>query len=431
MIPFMNEQGQIVALIVQEHYEDDNLEHNHHFNEANEEEQEEKRNLDKIEITGNPISETQTETNLQCKIKISENTNYQIATKEIAVHLPSQVITSQAQQSQISAEFSQQQQKTRIESTINRFRTPHKFQSFDNTQNLVPVQFTQDENFKRQNKSFKDVNFSGNPSIILSQQESIALTQNEGFQEDSLIHPSQQVKIVPVPSQTSDKNVIAKPHSTTKLRLFNGYSTLKEALKSGRERKNGNSQAEESEDDRDSHKNPTSVEVEVSKVDLDVALQQEGGRPDLNERNFELGADRFEDDSGKAQEFDYEFPRDNTGHLESDFREDVSSGGSTKVSLKNDLGVSSDTNLETGEADALHFANSLLASMMENLEEDEEEETSTYNDNVNFFRIPTIEDPVAMTEQSSATAGTPEIFQEVAGHAMHGGFHGGVYDRGE
>ena len=284
----MNERGQIVALVVQEHYEDGNSEHyHHHVNKANKEEEEEDRDLDRIEIIRNPISESETETNLRSNTKTSENTNYQAATKEITVHLPSQIIT-----------------------------------------------------------------------------------------------------------------------------------------------KNGNPQAEESDDDRDSHKNPTSEEVEMSKVGLNVALEQKGGRPDLNERNFELGADRFEDDSGRDQEFDYEIPRVNIGHLESDIREDVSSGGSTRVSLNSELGVSSDTNLETREVVALHFANSLLASVMENLEEGEEEEPSTYNDNLNFFRIPTIEDAVAMTEQNPAAAGTPGIFQ-VAGHTMHGGFHGGVYDRGE
>lgn len=57
----MNEQGRMVALVVQEHYDDGNPEHHLHINEADKD-KEEARDLDIIEIIRNPISKTETET---------------------------------------------------------------------------------------------------------------------------------------------------------------------------------------------------------------------------------------------------------------------------------------------------------------------------------------------------------------------------------
>lgn len=397
--------------IAHEFYDDGNP--NHYANEG------EERDLDIIEIIRNPISET----NLQSKT--SENSQYQT---EITTY-PSQLIMPH--HSWIS-EFSQYQ--AGMKTTADRSTTPHQFQSFDGRQHLdgivtspqnpVLLQFTQEEDSKRQYNGLRGVNVSGDRSATRSQQEPLPFAQNGGSQEDCLSYLP-HAKIVSIPSQTSDRNVIAKPQST-KLRLFNGFSTLQEALQSARERKNGYPEAES--EDRDSYKN-SSEEVEVPTVDLDISLEQEG-RSDLNARNSELNADHFEDDSGKDQDFDYEIPRDDIGHLEPDFSAE-SSGGGNRASLNSELGISSDTNLETGEANAVHFANSVLSSILENLEEGAEVGSSTYNDIFNSCHISTIEDPLAMIGHNPATAGTLEIFQKEAGHATHGVFHGGMYDRGD
>lgn len=337
---------------------------------------------------------------------------------------PSQLISPQ--QFWIS-EFSQYQ--AGMESTTNQSATPHQFEPFDNHQHLdevikshqnpVLLQFTQEEDFTRQYNSFRDVNVSNDFSATRFQEEPPTLAQNGGFQEDCHSHPSHW-NMVPISSQTSDEDEIAQPRPT-KLQLFNGFPTLQVALQAvARERQDGYPEAEN--EDRDSEKK-SSEEFEVPTVDLNIFPEQEGGS-DLNARNFEL------DDNGKDQDFDYEIPRDNIGHLESNFSAD-SSGGGYRAFLSNELGVSSDTNLATGEVNAVHFANSLLSSIMENLEEDGEEGSSTYKHVFNSCHIPTIEDPLAMIGDSRATAGTPEVFQKEAVHATGGVFHGGMYYRGD
>lgn len=416
MLPFcqsgeISQDSQFNYQIAHEFYDDGNP--NHYVNKAKEKE------LDILEIIRNPISETNFQT------KTPENSQYQA---EMTTY-PSQLITPQ--QFWIS-EFSQHQ--AGMETTANQPVTPHQFQSFDgcyyldeiitSPQNPVLLQFPHEEDSKRQYNGCRDINASNDGLATRSQEESLTLAQNEGFQGDCLSHPS-QAEIVPIASQTSDENVIAQSQPT-KLRLFNGFSTLQEALQSARERKNGYAEAES--EDRDSDKNP-SEEFEVPTVDLDVFLEQEG-RSDLDARNFELSVDRFEDDNEKDQDFDYEIPRDNIGHLESNFSAG-SSGGGYRASLSNELGISSDTNLATGEANAVHFGNSLLSSILENLEEGGEEGSSTYNHIFNSCHIPTTEDSLAMIGDSPAAAGTPEISQKEDVHATCGVFHGGMYDPGD
>lgn len=403
-----------------EYYDDGNP--YHYINQG------EERELDIIEIIRDPISEKTTKNLESNNATLRNPSQYHAKT----MSYPSQPIMSHPFQ---ISKFSPYQNG--MESTINQAITPHQFQSFDghqhldgimtNPQNPGLLQFTQEEGPKRQYNGLGKNTFSGNYPVTQFQQEPLNLIQNGGFQEDSLSHPS-QANVVPIPSPTSNRSEIASP-PLAKTLLFNGFATLKETVQDAHNRRMGYVESES--EDRRSYKSP-SEEVEGPKVALDVPLEQQEGTSDLNSRDVELGADHLEGHHGKDQDFDYEIPRDNIGHLESDFSAGSYEGiDINTVSLNNELGISSDANLETGEANVVHFANSVLSSILGNLEEGGEDVPSTYNDIFNPFHIPTIEDPLAMVGPSPAAAGTPDKSQMEADNATRGVFHGGVYNHSD
>lgn len=391
--------------ITDEYYDDeDNLNH-YDVNRS------EERELDTVEIIRSPISETNPVFRKNPEPNTTlDNSQYQAKT----VTYPSQLITSQMPEL-----F--QDQRDGMKSTIMQSTTPRRFQSFDDHQNLdgnvpnpqIPLlsQLTEGESSKTQYNDLGDIKFSGNYSVTQPQQEPLILTQNEGFQGDCLIHPS-QAKIVPIPYLACDRWITSSPEDTPL--LFNG-------LQDAQNRKMGYVQAV-SEEDRDSDKIP-SEELEVPTVDLDVFLKQEGRFDYLNSKEFELSADHFEGDNGKDQDFEHEILRDNIGHLESNSSAE-SSGDINVVSLNHELGISSGANFA-------NFADSVLFSILGSLEEGGEKVPSNYNGMFDSFQIPTIEDPLAMIGHGPTAAGTPETIQEGAGQSIHGDLDSGVYGHGD
>lgn len=431
MIPFnrpekISQDLNFIHQMAHEFYDDGNP--SHYANES------EERELDIIEITRIPISE------INFQSKTSDNFQYQA---EITTH-PPQLITPHHS---YIPEYSENQAGTKT--TSSQFVAPHQFQIIDGFQQLDGMitsppdpgllQFIQQEDPKTQDNSLKGINFSSDRSANQSQREPPALAQNEGFQDDRLSQPS-QAKIVPMPSQTSDIDIIAQPQSA-KLRLFNGFPTMQEALQSARERDNDNSEGESK--DRDGHINP-SEEFVVPRVDHNAYLEQEG-RSDLNERNLEPSAEHFEGDNGIANDCDYEIPRHETmrfkergelseyfniGLLESTLRAENSKGGNRTIE-NNDLEILGDKYLGTEEMNTVHLENSLLSLIMESLEEGGEKGSCTYNGIFNSCHIPAVEDTLAMMGTGPTAAGIPETFEKEAGPATRRGFHGGVYDYGD
>lgn len=429
MIPYIqsgktSRDSRFIHQVAHEFYDDGNS--GHYANKG------EERALDVIEITRNPLSET----NLQSKT--SENSQYQA---EITTH-PSQFITSHQC---LLSEHSQHQAE--MKPNHSPFEAPRQFQNNDNCQRLDEMttshpnpgllQFTKHEDPKKQYNSVKGVNFSGNRSAIQHQPEPLTLEQDENFQDDRLSHPS-QANIVSTLNQTSDRNVLAQPQSA-KLRLFNGFPTIQEALKSARECDNDYSEGEN--EDRDDHVDP-SEEFLVPRVDLDTFLGQERVS-DLHERNLELSAEHFEDKTGTAQDCDYEIPYHenmrvkergelfedfNIGHPDSTLSAESPNSGNRTIE-NNELGISGDTN--SGSEDTMHLARFVLSSMMEDLEEGGAEGSRTYNDIFNSCHIPAVEDILAMMGNEPAAAGTPETPEEEAGPSTYSLSHGGVYDRGD
>lgn len=431
MIPYnqsgkTSQDSRFIHQVANEFYDDGNPDH--YVNKG------EERALDVIEITRNPPSEI----NLQSKT--SENSQYQA---EITTH-PSQFTTPHHY---LISEDSQHQAEMKF--NLSPFETPRQFQNIDNCQRLDGMttsppnpellQFTKQEDPKKQYNSLKGVKFSGDRSAIQAQPEPFTPEQDQSFQDDRLSHPS-QAKIVSIRNQTSDSNVLGQSQSA-KLRLFNGFPTIQEALKSARECDNDYSEG--GSEDRDGHINP-SEEFLVPRADLDTFLRQEE-RSDLHERNLELSAKHFEDKNGTAQDCDYEIPYHenmrvkergelfedfNIGHPDSTLSAENSKSGNRTIE-NNKLGVLGDTNSGSEEANNVHLASSVLSSMMEDLEEGGAGESRTYNDIFNSCHIPAVEDILAMMGDEPAAAGAPQTPEKEAGPSTYSISHGGVYDRGD
>lgn len=107
--------------------------------------------------------------------------------------------------------------------------------------------------------------------------------------------------------------------------------------------------------------------------------------------------------------------------MDSPSAEDLSS--TNRKPQNTELGIPVDTNSGTYEANTSDLVNSVLSSILENLEEGGEEEERTYNDVLNSCHIPVLEDSLAMMGNGPTTAGALETVGNEAYTAKREGSH--------